>query len=187
MGLRFSPEPFFDRVPAMSEAGTPEKAPSLSPRPATEDDIPQILELEARVQSAGWREDHFRAEFQKGYSHFIVLTDDETDSKIAGFIVFWTLQDEGQILNIAVDIPFRGLGLGKKMIQLAVNQAAKAGGNRVILDVRKSNLPAIQLYQGQGFIITRTHRNFYSNGEDAYQMVLDLTQKDPLDPRSIDF
>jgi ribosomal-protein-alanine N-acetyltransferase len=150
-------------------------------RPISTDDIQPILEIEKRVHVSPWTEDNFQSELTKPYSHFLVMTDDETDSKIAGYIIYWVLFDDCQILNIVVDLPFRGLGMAKKMIRQAAQDAIKKGIKKLSLEVRKSNDPAIQLYQKLRFVITQVRRNFYSNGEDAYQMVLYL------DESSIDF
>jgi ribosomal-protein-alanine N-acetyltransferase len=145
---------------------------SWSLRPATLDDIPAILQMERKVHVAPWGEENFKFELSKPYSHFLVMTDDETDNTVMGYIVFWVLYDDCQILNIVVDLPFRGLGLAKKMIRQAAQIALQKGIKRVTLEVRKSNSSAIQLYQGLKFVITHVKKGFYSNGEDAYQMAL---------------
>lgn len=152
----------------------------LSVRPATADDLPKVLEIEKQVHVAPWTEEHFSLELAKPYSHFLLLTDDETDTEIAGYLICWLMFDECQILNLAVSLPYRGLGLAKLMLRKAVLLASKKGVKKVVLEVRKSNLPAIQLYQGLHFAITHVRKSFYGDGEDAYQMVLhlegDLTQ-----------
>jgi ribosomal-protein-alanine N-acetyltransferase len=156
-------------------------AGSASPaslRPATEDDVAQIAAIEAKVHKAPWGADEIRAELNKPYGHFMVLTDDETDSVIQGYIVFWLMFDECNILNVAVDLPYRGLGLAKRMIQATVGAAMRKNIRKILLDVRKSNLPAIQLYQAQNFVITHIRKSFYSDGEDAYQMALFLQEQD---------
>lgn len=150
----------------------------FSLRPATTDDLVRILEIEQKAHPVPWTEENFRGELTKPYSHFLLLTDDETDSEIAGYLVCWLMYDECQILNLAVDLPYRGLGLAKQMIRKVILLASQKGLKRVALDVRKSNLPAIQLYQGLQFVITHIRKGFYSNGEDAYQMCLTL-QDDP--------
>jgi len=147
---------------------------SFSIRPATEDDLALVLDIERKVHIAPWVEENFRSELTKPYSQFMVLTDDETDSKVSGYIVYWVMFDECQILNVAVDLPYRGLGFAKQMIRNCANQALKRGLKRVILDVRRSNLAAIQLYQALGFCITQVRKSFYSNSEDAYQMSLEV-------------
>jgi len=142
----------------------------FSLRPATIEDLQQLVAIERQVHVAPWTEAHFAAELTKPYSYFYVLTDDETDSKIAGYIVCWMMFEDCQILNVAVDLPFRGLGMAKLMIRKAIALASVQGIKKVILEVRKSNMPAIQLYQGLGFTITHILKNFYGNGEDADQM-----------------
>ena len=148
----------------------------FSIRPATMEDLFTIVTIEKKIHVSPWTEDHFRAELVKPYSHFLLLTDDETDSQVAGYLVCWSLFDECQILNLGVDLPFRGLGFAKEMVRKAVDLAGKKGINKVVLEVRKSNLPAIQLYQGLHFSITHIRKAFYSNGEDAYQMTLSLVE-----------
>jgi ribosomal-protein-alanine N-acetyltransferase len=147
-------------------------------RPATADDLSRVLPIENKVHVSPWNEEHFQSEFTKPYSHFLLFTDDETDLEVAGYVVFWIMFDECQILNVAVDLPYRGLGLAKQMIRKAAQISLQKGIKKVVLDVRKSNLSAIQLYQGLNFTITHIRKGFYSNGEDAYQMTL-LLEGDP--------
>ena len=149
---------------------------TFSLRPATSDDIPAILEMERRVHLAPWGDENFKFELTKPYSQFLVMTDDETDEQIAGYIIYWVLFEECQILNVVVDVPYRGLGMAKKMIRQAAQTALQKGIKKINLEVRKSNTAAIQLYQGLRFVITQVRRNFYSNGEDAYQMTLHLDE-----------
>ena len=149
---------------------------NFSLRTATLDDLPKILRIEQQVHSAPWVESHFQAELTKPYSHFLLLTDDDTDTEIAGYLVCWLMFDECQILNLAVDLPYRGLGFAKQLIRKSAQLANQKGIKKVVLEVRKSNLPAIQLYQGMQFVITHVRKGFYANGEDAYHMTLSMEE-----------
>lgn len=151
------------------------QTPQFSIRPATSEDIRQILEIENHVHPAPWSASHFEEELTKPYSQFLVMTDDETDEIIGGYIVYWQMEGgDCEILNLAVDLPQRGKGFARRLVLQAVSAAVKAGAKKVILDVRKSNMPAIQLYQSLRFTITQLRKRFYSNGEDAYGMTLSL-------------
>lgn len=153
------------------------KTPAFSIRPATEEDLFKVINIETQVHLSPWDIQHFREEFKKPYSHFSVMTDDETDEVVAGYIVYWIMGDQDgmcEILNIAVDFPHRGQGVAKKLVLHAVSTAVKAGARKIVLDVRKSNMAAIQLYQSLRFSITQVRKSFYSNGEDAYGMTLPL-------------
>ena len=68
-----------------------------------------------------------------------------------------------------------------EIIEIAISENIIQVGNRnyivekVFLEVRISNLPAIRLYQKQGYKIAGRRKYFYQDtGEDAYTMVLDL-------------
>ncbi|MEK7689688.1 MAG: ribosomal protein S18-alanine N-acetyltransferase [Bdellovibrionota bacterium] len=147
---------------------------AASLRPMTEDDVAAVVSLERRYQKAPWSEENIRSELAKPYCLFLVTTDDETDSKVMGYIVFWLMFDECHILNVLVDEKVRGLGLAKRMIRIAVTEAIKKDIKKILLEVRKSNAAAIGLYQKSGFVITHVRKAFYSDGEDAYQMALYL-------------
>ena len=147
-------------------------------RPGTRDDLPEVVRIESVSNPSPWSLESFQKELEKPYSHLLVLTDDETDSKIAGFAVFWMMFDECEILEIAVDEPYRRKGFGKKIIQQVVRAGHRQKMKRVVLDVRKTNMPAIELYQNCHFTITNIRKGFYTNGEDAYHMVLSLEGDD---------
>ena len=153
----------------------------VSIRPATDDDLSQLLDIENRVHVAPWGKDGLAAELHKPQSQVFVLTDDETDEKIMAYIVFWIMGDEGHILNVAVDLPYRGLGYAKKLVQQAVKEAIKSQVKKLTLEVRKSNQSALELYQGARFSITHVRKSFYSNGEDAYFMELPLDGGDAIE------
>lgn len=157
------------------EASSPSNSPS-SIRPATPEDLLPLVEIERRCHVAPWTEENFRAELAKPYCQVWLMTDDETDSQIIGYVVFWMLMDQAEVLNVVVDLPYRGLGHAKRMLQKVITTAARRDDlKRVILDVRKSNTPAVQLYQRLGFTIRQVRKGFYSNGEDGYQMTLELS------------
>lgn len=159
----------------------PKDAPArhgLSQRPATEDDVPEILRIERAVHAAPWTDENLRAEFAKPYAKIVVMTDDETDSLVASYIAYWIMFEELHILNVAVDLPYRRLGLAKMLVLSALREAIRKNIRKVLLDVRKSNVAALGLYQGLGFVITHVRKEFYSDGEDAYQMAQYLDEKE---------
>lgn len=150
--------------------------PSVSPRPLVDDDLKQVLLIEAQSYPEPWKLTHFQEELKKPYTHAFVLTDDETDSIIIGYIVYW-IQAEGiSLLNVAVDPKWRGFGFGKKLLLIMINEAVKEDISRIILEVRESNKNAIALYSEVGFKITHTRKNFYSDGENALVMELKTSE-----------
>ena len=50
----------------------------------------------------------------------------------------------------------------------------------ILLEVRRSNAPAIKLYRSLGFFATNVRRRYYDDGEDAVEMrlVFDETSRE---------
>ena len=86
--------------------------------------------------------------------------------------------DEGQITNIAVSPAHRRKGYGKAILEALLRHAPIGGARCVFLEVRTSNLSAVSLYEGAGFLTVGTRRNFYTSPrEDALVMRRDLTEQ----------
>jgi len=147
-------------------------ATTFSLRPATIDDLDAILEIERLAYPLPWTRQQFVDEVENPRSHFLVYTDDETDTYVAGYIVFWDLEHETHILNVAVNLDWRGLGMGLKLVGAAINHSYRCNHDRVFLEVRASNSGAISLYQKVGFQVDHVKKSFYENKEDAVFMVL---------------
>lgn len=154
-----------------------QKTPSLvcSLRRGDKDDLKQILAIERLCQPAPWTGAQFEAELAKPYSHLLVMTDDETDSEIVGFIIYWKMMDEAEILDLCVHPQYQRQGFAQRMVRQVVSEALRDGLKRVLLDVRKSNAGAISLYQNLGFTVRQVRKQFYSNGEDGYTMAVDMS------------
>lgn len=61
-------------------------------------------------------------------------------------------------LGIGILAPYRGLGIGKKLLQTAIQKAEQKGLTRIELTVRENNEPAIALYKKFGFVIEGIHK-----------------------------
>ena len=146
----------------------------ISPRPATEDDIPSVSRIEKASNKHPWTASQFTDELIAVGSTFIVLTDDETDEIVSGYIVYRELIGETHVLNVAVDSKQRRRGWGRRLVGFAVNDAYRKGHERVFLEVRASNAAATALYSALGFVEAGRRKGFYSDGEEAIFMELRL-------------
>ena len=150
--------------------------PSVSPRPVVDEDLKQILSIEIQSYPEPWKLGHFEEELKKAYTRAFVLTDDETDSIVIGYIVYWMQAEGVSLLNIAVDPKWRGFGFGMKLMHVMIKEAVKEDISRIILEVRESNKSAIELYSTIGFKVTHSRKNFYSNGETALVMEIKTSE-----------
>ncbi len=86
-----------------------------------------------------------------------------------------TVLDEGQITNVAVLPAYRRQGLGRAVLEKLCSLAEERGLRELSLEVRISNLPAISMYEQNGFVIAGKRRGFYRDPlEDAYVMLKSL-------------
>ena len=90
----------------------------------------------------------------------------EKDNKIVGYIIAW-VSDNTTILNFGVKKEYRGQGIGA----LLFDEVLKIKEGIISLEVRVSNLNAINFYTNRGFKNAGIRKGYYSNGEDAILMV----------------
>ncbi|MDR3567575.1 MAG: ribosomal protein S18-alanine N-acetyltransferase [Syntrophobacteraceae bacterium] len=95
---------------------------------------------------------------------------------IAGYICFWCVAGEVQILNIAVPKHLRRKGIARKLLDFAICTGREKKAGVVTLEVRQSNTAARRLYESLGFRITGERPGYYGaqSGESAILMELDI-------------
>lgn len=90
----------------------------------------------------------------------------QEQGKIVGFLVYTQLYEVIELLYIVVDRNYRRSGVGRKLVEYLY----KTPSERIILEVRSSNVSAIEFYVSLGFKPIRTIRNYYDGVEDAISM-----------------
>lgn len=140
-------------------------------RPLTKEDIPYVAELEAACFSVPFTEKALNELFLNTSWHFFVATENDT---VVGYISFYCILDETEIVNVCVMPELRGKGIGRALTKCAIDFNKEINGSRVMLEVRKSNTPAIKLYESLGFISVGVSKNHYKlPTEDAILMNLE--------------
>ena len=71
-------------------------------------------------------------------------------AKLDGFILSRLVEDEAEILSVAVAERQRGHGLARKLLNLHLRLAG-LGARTIFLEVDEHNVPALRLYQHAGF------------------------------------
>lgn len=104
----------------------------------------------------------------------------ERDDEVIGYVVADTVpnhgRDRGHVKDLAVKFDERGAGIGTRLLRQALSALAIEGAAEVKLEVREDNEGAKRLYRRFGFQPARRVTNYYSDGENAVIMVLDLDQ-----------
>jgi ribosomal-protein-alanine N-acetyltransferase len=144
---------------------------SIYCRSATFTDLPEILNIEKICYSNPWNMDHFRDEFISPFSLVTVIC---IGNIITGYAAAALIFDELQIRNICISPDFRRKGLGEKLLNFLIDRARSENAKMVLLEVRESNIAAINLYTKTGFHIDCKRKGFYSDGETGLAMSLKL-------------
>ena len=133
---------------------------------ATLNDLADILSIEKKVFKHPWSKEQLSWELNSQpvtENHVMIAR-----GNMIGYLFSHVVDDDVQILNIAIDIPFQHKGYGEQLLSYFLDQFN--ADISIHLEVRKSNFPAINLYLKFGFHETGTRKGYYSDGEDAIIM-----------------
>ena len=86
----------------------------------------------------------------------------EVDGKLAGRIrmLKWWNQF-GYVEDLVVNPEYRGLGIGRKLLERGIQWAHENNFPGVMLETQDDNVPACTLYQSCGFVLSGFDRNVY--------------------------
>ncbi|HDM23416.1 ribosomal-protein-alanine N-acetyltransferase [archaeon] len=149
------------------------KSSKIKVRVVSEKDLADIFRIE--LEAFG-KEAYPKWVFQQGAKllrrTFMVA---ELDGKAIGYVMAHVKGKIGEIISIAVHPQHRRKGIGELLMEEIIRKLqSEFGVKRVKLQVKVSNKPAIKLYEKLGFKIGARLKEYYPDGEDAYEMYLDL-------------
>ena len=135
-------------------------------RIATSNDLADILSIEKKVFKHPWSKEQLSWELnsEPTAENYVMIA----RGNMIGYLFSHVVDDDVQILNIAIDIPFQHKGYGEQLLSYFLDQFNT--DISIHLEVRKSNFPAINLYLKFGFHETGTRKGYYTDGEDAIIM-----------------
>lgn len=131
-------------------------------------DLPAVSQLEQECFTVPWSQQLLGEGINNSYDHIWVL---EVENTIAAYCNFRMIAGEGELMRIAVAKEFRGRGFARNLMEILVNHARENHVSAITLEVRSSNLSAINLYKSYAFQIEAIRRGYYTNPqEDALIM-----------------
>ena len=142
-------------------------APDLSLRRLTYSDLPQVIAIERRSFPTPWSLAMFVLELSKPSGICLAAT---VDGRLAGYLVCSRYDAVWHIMNICIDPGRRRKGIATALLHRLLERVNDPDA-QLTLEVRRSNDPAIVLYEGFGFRAAGLRRRYYQdNGEDAVIM-----------------
>jgi len=141
--------------------------------PATEADLDAIDAIEQVSFPQPWPRATFEGELRRDWARVDVA---RRDGEIVAFCNYWLVTTEVHVLAIATRPELRGQGIAHALLAHVLATAVATGCALATLEVRRSNLAAIALYERAGFKTVHVRARYYQDdGEDALVMLRGLS------------
>jgi ribosomal-protein-alanine N-acetyltransferase len=144
-------------------------------------DIESLTALESRCFRWPWGRLSFEGEFSSRDSSSLVARTASSagPGKVIAYLFYRFIADEVHIFRIAVDPAWRRQGIGSRLVGECLRTARSRGVAAAVLEVRPSNVEAIELYRKFGFQVVAMRPGYYSDSrEDALILKLEMKKED---------
>lgn len=143
-------------------------------RPLIEADLPAIDSIERLAQRHPWSNSMLQGSFGPLALNLGLVCEGE----LRGYIFGQYIAGEAEILNMTIDQSMQRKGLGRELLSAYIERVQQLGGERLLLEVRRSNEAARALYLSYGFQLDGHRSDYYplehGGFEDALLMSLVL-------------
>ena len=131
-------------------------------------DMANVLDIEEKSFEYPWSEEEFvRCLRQRNCIGMVA----EHENEVVGFMIYELHKNRLHLLNFAVAAHYRRKGVGRAMIDKLASKLSLDRRNRIMLEVRETNLIAQLFFRQLGFKAVSVLREFYEDTpEDAYLM-----------------
>lgn len=122
-----------------------------------------LVLLKSREEfSDGWNKDMLLSAFNSG--RFIGYVEEE-NGEVLGYLTASLTIGEGDIESVFTFPKHRKKGIAFSLINKFLSEHSNL--DKIFLEVRKSNIPAINAYKKAGFKEISERKKYYADGEDA--------------------
>lgn len=145
---------------------------------ARTDDLADIVGLERLGfdPTEQWSQEAWAEELANPDRYVLARLD--ADARIIGVATFGHVEEMADLHRVVVHPDARGRGIGASLVRAGLEWAAAVGAQRMLLEVRPDNEPAVGLYRRLGFEPVTTRRDYYGPGRDAVVMLRPLAHHD---------
>ncbi|MEK7541015.1 MAG: ribosomal protein S18-alanine N-acetyltransferase [Patescibacteria group bacterium] len=131
-------------------------------------DMLEVLQIENESFEFPWSEDDFIRCLRQRNCICMVA---EYQERVAGFMIYELHPTRLHILNFAVALEFRRMGVGQQMVEKLIGKLRPQRRTRILLEIRETNLGAQLFFRKLGFRAISVLKDFYvDTTEDAYLM-----------------
>jgi ribosomal-protein-alanine N-acetyltransferase len=152
-------------------------------RTFTVSDLERVMHINTKTLPENYSSFFYRDIYTKYPETFLVA---EMDGEIQGYIMIriekgWSKRGRlsqarlAHVVSVAVLENYRRKGIGRALINEAMGRGRRIYDcSEGYLEVRVSNVPAINLYDKLGFKKVKRNYGYYLDGEDAWVMAVSL-------------
>lgn len=141
------------------------------------EDLDQVVQIEQECFSDPWQRKYIEDELNN--TELCKLYVYRQGDEVIAYGSIWLMFENCDIVKIAVKPLYQRRGLGQQMLDRLIYEAKCNGCEFVHLEVRHNNEPAVNLYKKNGFETVRTRKHYYSNGDDAFDMIRNIDLPKP--------
>ncbi len=132
-------------------------------KPMDEGNLATVMEIEQLSFPYPWSQGMFLSEFRKRPFSLSYVAEEQCSGEIVGYVLFSLVFEELHLLNLAVHPRCRRKGIGDRLIAFVLGIGRERKTEKVLLEVRASNAPALALYHKFGFREVGIRPNYYLN------------------------
>ncbi|MCP5102606.1 MAG: ribosomal protein S18-alanine N-acetyltransferase [bacterium] len=148
---------------------------SVRIRKARKEDIEAIHAIKREQFPNPWKKEFFIDELTHNISNFYAA-EENGSAEIAGYIIFWIIEETLELHDIAVKETYKRKGVGARLLDFMFETAGARDVEEMFLEVRASNGAAITFYEKYNFKQISVRKNYYKDPlEDALVYCLKLT------------
>ena len=146
----------------------------MTVRPATVADVADVAQLELDgFPDDAWTADYLRLAAEGGLPTVRLLVAESGDG-IVGHAIVSTVFEVAELQRIAVGSAYRRRGHARALLAAVVAAATDEGAERLLLEVRETNEPALAFYASAGFVEIDRRPRYYRDGTAGVVLELAL-------------
>ena len=137
-------------------------------------DLDRVMRVEEEVYDFPWTRRIFSDCIRVGYLCWLALNEDE----VIGHAVISVTAGESHMLNLSIARAHQRRGYGRQFIEFLAGEARDRQAETMLLEVRPSNIAAINCYNSAGFNEVGSRKDYYpapDGREDALLFARQLT------------
>ena len=124
-------------------------------------DLEEVMEIETPSNPTPWSIGSFIDCINSSYQNIVILS----DNLLVGFCISTVNFTESHLLNISIHPDYRSQGLGQLLLNESERELNKKGVSDIFLEVRNSNISAINFYKKNNYNHVGKRKNYYRSSD----------------------